>query len=233
MKIGIIVAMDKELRQMTGLIKNREEVSTGNGGNIINGNVGGNEIILTKSGIGKVCSAIKCMELIELFSPNCIINTGVAGGLGRDTRPLDVVIGTDTTYHDAWCGEGTPRGQISGFPTAFPCDAELTERLVRICGNMPDYRIFKGKLCSGDSFIADKEDYDRIKSNFPEAVAVDMESTAIAHVCHIMKTRFACMKIISDIAAGDREENIALYNNFWEVAPDISFNIIKSIIEKL
>ncbi len=225
--------MDKELRQMEGLIKNRKDVLTGDGRKVMTGTVGNSEIILAKSGIGKVCSAVGCMELIDNFHPDCIINTGVAGGLGKGVKPLDVVIGTDTAYHDAWCGEGCARGQISGFPAAFPCDVELTERLVKICGGMPQYRILRGKLCSGDSFIAEKAEYDRIKTEFPEAVAVDMESTAIAHVCYMKKTPFACMKIISDMAIGESHENIALYNDFWEIAPEISFNIIKSIIERL
>ena len=233
MRTGIIVAMGKELKQMKDLIKNREIVSTESGDEIITGEVGNNEIILTKSGIGKVCSAIKCMEIINRFAPDCIINTGVAGVLGNVAKPLDVVIGTDTTYHDAWCGEGSPRGQISGFPTAFPCDAQLTERILDICKGMSEYSIYPGRLCSGDSFIADKTDYERIQREFPDAVAVDMESTAIAQVCYMKKTKFACMKIISDIAVGDSKENIALYNDFWNIAPEISFNIIKSIIEKL
>lgn len=232
MKTGIIVAMGKELEQMKGLIKNREIFSTESGDEVITGNVGNNDIILTKSGIGKVCSAIKCTEIINRFNPDCIINTGVAGGLGNNVKPLDVVIGIDTAYHDAWCGDGCPKGQISGFPTAFPCDEELTERIVKICEGMPEYRIYPGRLCSGDSFIAEREDYERIRKNFPDAVAVDMESTAIAQACFMKKTRFVCMKIISDTSVGDSKENIALYNNFWEVAPEISFNIIKSIIEK-
>lgn len=172
------------------------------------------------------------MEIINRFAPDCVINTGVAGGIGKGTKPLDVVIGIDTTYHDAWCGEGSPKGQISGYPTSFPCDAELTDRILGICKRMPEYRIYPGRLCSGDSFIAEKDDYERIQREFPDTVAVDMESTAIAHVCYMKRTRFVCMKIISDMAIGDSSENIALYNNFWDVAPEISFNIIKSIIEK-
>lgn len=172
------------------------------------------------------------MEIINRFAPDCVINTGVAGGLGKGTKPLDVVIGIDTTYHDAWCGEGSPKGQISGFPASFPCDAGLTDRILGICKGMPEYRIYPGRLCSGDSFIAERDDYERIQREFPDTVAVDMESTAIAHVCYMKRTRFVCMKIISDMAIGDSSKNIALYNNFWDVAPEISFNIIKSIIEK-
>lgn len=172
MKIGIIVAMTSELDCVRSLIRNaREEKS--NQATFYVGSDGKHEIILTQSGIGKVNAALRTQTLILNYTPDCIINTGVAGGIDMSTRMFDIVIGRETVYHDVWLGDGNVIGQIEGLPPRFPADNVLLQKVERaVSGND---RIYSGLICSGDQFITDKKELETIKKNFPEGLAVDME----------------------------------------------------------
>ena len=128
MKIGIIVAMTSELDCVRSLIRNaREEKS--NQATFYVGSDGKHEIILTQSGIGKVNAALRTQTLILNYTPDCIINTGVAGGIDMSTRMFDIVIGRETVYHDVWLGDGNVIGQIEGLPPRFPADNVLLQKV--------------------------------------------------------------------------------------------------------
>ena len=103
MKIGIIVAMQSELECVRCLLENPREEQHGSSLFIIGTN-GKHELILTQSGIGKVSSAIRTYELIDRYAPDCILNTGVAGGIDRSMHVMDIVVGSEIVYHDVWCG---------------------------------------------------------------------------------------------------------------------------------
>lgn len=106
MKIGIIVAMQKELDLLLPLMPDSSVLSL-NGAKFHVGTIGHNEIIALKSGIGKVNAAIATLTLIENFHPGLVINTGVGGGTGHGASILDIVVGEKIAYHDCWCGPGT------------------------------------------------------------------------------------------------------------------------------
>ena len=76
------------------------------------GHIGNVEVILVKSGIGKVCAAVGTMEMIQHYAPDIIVNTGVAGGIDPLTQVMDIVVGENMVYHDVWCGEGNEYGQV-------------------------------------------------------------------------------------------------------------------------
>ena len=106
MKIGIIVAMDKELQQLRPLFPE-------------------DQVILQKSGIGKVNAAIQTVEMIRQYKPDCIISTGCAGGNGDDINVQDVVVSTQLAYHDVYCGEAIGHsvyGQVQGLPARYDAD---------------------------------------------------------------------------------------------------------------
>lgn len=228
MKIGIIVAMTSELDCVRSLIRNdREEKS--NQATFYVGSDGKHEIILTQSGIGKVNAALRTQTLILNYTPDCIINTGVAGGIDMSTRMFDIVIGRETVYHDVWLGDGNVIGQIEGLPPRFPADNVLLQKVERaVSGND---RIYSGLICSGDQFITDKKELETIKKNFPEGLAVDMESAAIAQTCHLHDMPFISTRIISDTPGV--ENHMEQYNSFWEKAPEKSFTVLKQILAQL
>ena len=80
-KIGLVVAMDKEFGLLRGLMSGGRDVSC-QGLEFFEGKIGGKDVVLARSGMGKVCAAVGVLELIKNFAPDCVINTGVAGGIG-------------------------------------------------------------------------------------------------------------------------------------------------------
>ena len=175
-------------------------------------------------GIGKVKAAIGSLTMIENFHPDLVINTGVAGGAGGGTNILDIVVAEKIAYHDVWCGPGTEWGDAAGCPRYFTSVPEL---VVLPC-LADDPKVKRGLICSGDIFISKVEEVERIKSLFPDVMAVDMESASIAQVCHLKNVMFFCMRVISDTPGGD--DNIAQYENFWEDAPQHTFEKLTQVL---
>lgn len=227
MKIGIIAAMSSEYKQVAQLLENKKEYTEGIY-EYTEGNIKNNTAILTKCGIGKVNAAVGAVELIRTFQPDCIISTGVAGGIDKCLKVMDVVASHQIVYHDVWCGEGNAYGQIQGMPTFFEGNKTLFDCAISLDTETP---IHGGLICSGDKFITDREELDAIKGNFPEGLAVDMESGSIAQVCHIYKVPFISFRIISDTPGA--ENHWEQYTNFWGEMADRSFGVTKAFLESL
>ena len=225
MKIGIIVAMHKELELLLPLLQNSEESRMG-GCEFHRGKVGRHDVIAMQCGIGKVNAAMGTLTLVNSFLPDFVINSGVAGGADPSVNVMDVVAGARVAYHDVWCGPESELGQVQGLPLYF----EGAKRLLNL---VPDREgIHKGLICSGDQFIDTLDAVSRIKGNFPEALAVDMESGAIAQVCHLNKVPFLALRVISD-SPGASHDNTRQYLDFWADAPQETFNLVKDIITRL
>jgi len=225
MKIGIIAAMHKELELLLPLLHNSEQSRMG-GCEFHRGKVGRHDVIAMQCGIGKVNAAMGSLTLINSFLPDFVINSGVAGGADSSVNVMDVVAGARVAYHDVWCGPENELGQVQGLPLYF----DGAQRLLDL---IPDRKgIHKGLICSGDQFIDTLEAFKRIKGNFPEALAVDMESGAIAQVCHLNKVPFMALRVISD-SPGASHDNTSQYLDFWNDAPRETFNLVKDIITKL
>lgn len=225
MKIGIIVAMHKELELLLPLLQNSEESRMG-GCEFHRGKVGRHDVIAMQCGIGKVNAAMGTLTLVNSFLPDFVINSGVAGGADSTVNVMDVVAGARVSYHDVWCGPESELGQVQGLPLYF----EGAQRLLNL---VPDREgIHKGLICSGDQFIDTLDAVTRIKGNFPEALAVDMESGAIAQVCYLNKVPFLALRVISD-SPGASHDNTRQYLDFWTDAPQETFNIVKDIITRL
>ncbi len=170
MKIGIIVAMGKELKLLLPLIENLSTITI-NDIAFHTGNINNHKITAMQCGIGKVNAAIGALTMIENFHPDLVINTGVAGGAGSAAGILDVVVADQIAYHDVWCGPGTEWGDAAGCPRYFTSVPEIS---ALPCLNN-DPRIKHGLICSGDIFVSKAEEVERIKGLFPQVLAVDME----------------------------------------------------------
>ena len=215
MKIGIIVAMDKELQQLQHLF------TDGN-------------IVIQKCGIGKVNAALGAQQLINEFRPDCIISSGCAGGNGDEVQVQDVVVSTELCYHDVYCGtaidNSTQYGQVQGMPARFQADPDMLRKALEIngCGGT---NILPGLIVTGDWFVDSREKMRSIIEKFPEARAVDMESCAIAQTCYINKVPFISFRVISDIPL--RDTNASQYHNFWDTVAEHSFQVTKTFVESL
>ena len=226
--IGIIVAMTTELRLMEALLEDKQEEKI-HEKCFLRGKIGKQEVVLMQSGIGKVCAAVGAVEMITNYAPKCIINTGVAGGIDAKLSVMDIVVGEEVVYHDVWCGEGNEIGQVQEMPARYEADKTLYNAAISV---QSDLALWGGLICSGDQFITDKKALSQIKNNFPEGMAVDMESGAIAQVCHLYNTAFLSCRIISD-TPGKVENHVLQYQDFWTVAPEKSIEVLKQIIEKI
>lgn len=227
MRIGVITAMSSEHRQLAEQLKDKKETMCG-GRMYTEGRVGKNTIILTECGIGKVNAAVGAVELIHRFEPDCVISTGVAGGIDSMLRVMDVVVSREIVYHDVWCGEGNEYGQVQGMPARYSGDARL---VACACALQTESRIHGGLICSGDKFITSRPELDEIKHNFPEGLAVDMESGAIAHTCFLYKVPFLSFRIISDTPGVDNHTQ--QYQDFWGEMANRSFRVTETFLQAL
>lgn len=221
------MAMDKELQLLLPLlIDARQTVIDGITFHL--GDVAGNSVVAMKSGIGKVNAALSAQEMIRQFAPDLVINTGVAGGTGSEARVLDVVVADRVAYHDVWCGPGTEPGQAARCPHFF----EAPQQLLSLEALAPGTHLYHGLIASGDIFVSHAEDVARIKSMYPEVMAVDMESAAIAHTCYLMSTPFIAIRVVSD-TPGEESDNAAQYDSFWEAAPRQTFDVLDTLLRQL
>ena len=227
MKIGIIVAMDKEYAQLQTLCQDIRNEQHGVQSFAV-GNIGHNEVIMMQCGIGKVNSAIGATNMIEAYHPDMVISTGVAGGVDTSLNVCDVVVSTATCYHDVYCGDECEPGQVLGMPARFECDKKFTDKATSLnC----DTHVRAGLIVSGDWFVNTREKMQSIVNQFPEATAVDMESCSIAHTCHKYATPFVSFRIISDIPLKDHKAQ--MYFDFWERMAEGSFEVTKAFLEAL
>lgn len=211
MNIGIIVAMDSEYDLMLEAL-----------GGIPDGPLGSHTVHLRRSGMGKVNAAVGATLLIGECHPDCIISSGVAGALEPSLKAMDAVVSREIVYHDAWFGEGNSLGQIQGFPARFSGDARLLS-VAESLGARP------GLFCSGDWFVDTAQVHDRICRDFPEALAVDMESGALAQVCHRFGIPFLSLRLISDTAS----DHAGTWQNFWQEVGPTSFRRIREFLSNL
>ena len=229
MIIGILTAMQSEHDLLVALIENKTTTII-NEFSYLHGTMGNHQIILMQCGIGKVNATIGTTELIRNYAPQCIISTGVAGGIDECLGVMDVVVSKQTVYHDVWCGMGCEHGQIQGLPTFFDGDEKLVNAAVSLNGKQPT-KIHCGLICTGDQFITSREELNTIKKNFPAGLAVDMESCAIAHTCYIYNVPFVSFRIISDTPGV--KEHIQQYEDFWGEMASRSFQVTKHFLEAI
>ena len=183
---------------------------------------------MQQCGIGKVNSAIGAVEMIDCYHPDLVISTGVAGGADTSLEVTDVVVSTECCYHDVYCGDECKAGQVLGMPERFACPEELARKATSL--NCPT-RVRSGLIVSGDWFVNSREKMQSILDQFPEAQAVDMESSSIAQTCHIYNTPFISFRIISDIPLKDHKAQ--MYYDFWERMAEGSFEVTKAFLESI
>lgn len=227
MRIGVVIAMDKEFRRVVSLLGDKRDVEI-NGRAFVTGTLGTNDIVALQCGIGKVNAAIGVTELVDCFNPDAIVSTGVAGGVSTELNVQDVVVSTALCYHDVYCGEELAYGQIPSLPARFVGDDRLLHVATSLAGRT---KVVSGLIVTGDWFVDSREKMRSIVEKFPDAMAVDMESAAIAHVCYLRGIPFVSFRIISDIPLKDTKAR--QYFDFWDRIADSSFAMTKSFLEKI
>ena len=206
-KIGIIVAMDKEYEQLSKVFRGRTD------------------IVIQKCGIGKVNAAIGATEMLRDYQPDLIVSSGCAAGASLSLEVRDVVVASSCAYHDVYCGDNAAYGQVLGMPARF----EAPEALINKAVNLPCVK--SGLTVSGDWFVDSNEKMREILSHFPDAMAVDMESCAIAQTCHRYAIPFISFRVISDIPLKDTKAS--QYFDFWNRLAEDSFEVTLHFVESI
>lgn len=230
MKIAIIGAMEEEVTILRNKMENvKKEIIAGCEYN--SGTLEGKEVILLKSGIGKVNAAMSTTILLEKFKPELIINTGSAGGYDPSLQVGDVVISTEVVHHDVDVTVfGYKYGQVPQMPASFAADEKLIETAEAATASLVGMSSGKGMIATGDSFMNDPERVEFVRKQFPELVAVEMEAAAIAQVAYQFGVPFVVLRALSDIAG--QESNIS-FDKFLETAAVNSSELVLQMLSRL
>lgn len=154
-------------------------------------------VVVFQSGVGLVSAAMSLTVCLDHFNISHIINIGTAGGLHPDQKVLDLVIPDQLTYHDM---DITPFGNERNFSPKnrfiFHTDKVLIDRFKPLISHE---RVWYGPLVSGNQFVSTETQLRSIKDHYPEAMACDMEGTALANVANEFKTPIIILRSLSDI----------------------------------
>ena len=227
MRIGIIGAMEVEVELLREILQDRKDKVL-HGFTFHEGKIGNHDVVVLLSGIGKVSAAVGTALLIQNYQPELLINTGTAGGL-KDTKVYDIILATEVRHHDVdVTAFGYELGQQAKMPPAFLSNEIWLEKARRHCLKYTE-QIRTGMVVSGDSFISDSVRKEWIEEKFPQALAVEMEASAIAQTCHLMNTPFLMLRAISDNAGeGDTVSYDTFVENAGKLSAEMNIELIKS-----
>ncbi|MFV8827603.1 5'-methylthioadenosine/adenosylhomocysteine nucleosidase [Alkalihalobacterium sp. APHAB7] len=230
MVIGIIGAMNEEIELMKEEMDIKSETKIARN-TFYSGTMGNHKIVLCKSGVGKVNAALTTQILIDHFQTEKIIFTGVAGALDPSLNVGDIVISTSALQHDIDASPlGFKRGEIPMFEhtSDFPADVSLIELATKASEQL-NIQVIKGRVLSGDQFIASQELVQELQDTFAGA-CVEMEGSAVAQVAMLNDIPYVIIRSISDKANGEAKMS---FNEFVEVAAKQSNFIVKAMLEHM
>ena len=220
-KIAIITAMESEYNSIFSLYDFKYTDG------IANTIVYDKKVELIKSGIGKVNATLASFQAIGRGA-DLVITTGLAGGIDSSLNQGDAVLANSVCYHDVWCGNPNKIGQVQDFPLYFNSPQDLLEKILL---SAPKNYFKQGLTVTGDQFLTDAKRLEEIKSQFPLALAVDMESAAIAQTCYINHKEFLSLRIISDVVGKTGQEED--YNNFWKNMPKKASEMVDMVVKAI
>ena len=230
MKIGVMVAMDKELALFgeSPSYKFENEVNV-HGFIFREMSVVGTdtELVIARSGIGKANAAACAALLIDRFNPEKIVSTGVCGCLAREgVAQRDIICAVSVRYHDVWCAEAP--GQMQGSPQEF-LSPIITDDLIEKMREKAPGKVLKGRMLSGDWFVDTVGKARAIRDDIPTVDmpdGIDMESGAIAQVCDRFGIPFGSIRIVSDTPL---RADAPSYFDFWDTAAENLFDTVEAV----
>lgn len=231
-RFGVIGAMDSEIQHLIAAMTNptteRQADLT-----FYRGDLGDQELVLVKCGIGKVNAARCTQMLIDRYAPDFLINTGIAGGIGDGLQVGDLVIASELVQHDFDISRfGHARGYVPPFgdgkqPSVFRSSEAMTQAFLRtVCAFLPQNRARIGRIATGDLFVADASAKRLLKQEF-SATAVEMEGGAIAQTAEANGVPFIVVRAISDLADGTAAES---FDTFEKETADLSARVTEAFI---
>ena len=230
-RIGIIGAMDIEVDVLKEQMADVTRVNKASM-EFYQGKLNGKDVVVVRSGIGKVNAAVCTQILADVFEVEAVINTGIAGSLRNEINIGDIVVSTDALQHDMDAVEfGYPKGQIPGMKVfSFVANAALRETAVRVCQKVnPDIQVFEGRVVSGDQFVAGAEKKNEIIKEFA-GYCTEMEGAAIAQTAYLNGIPFVVVRAISDKADNSATMD---YPTFERQAAQHCVNLVGEMLREL
>ncbi|AMA64352.1 MAG: 5'-methylthioadenosine/S-adenosylhomocysteine nucleosidase [Kurthia gibsonii] len=230
MKIAVIGAMEEEVELLRAAISNPKTTVIANS-EYTEGTYEGKDVVLLKSGIGKVNAAMSTTILLHEFKPDVVINTGSAGGYDENLEVGAIVISDEVRHHDVDATIfGYEIGQVPQMPPAFKSDANLMQAAELAVQKIGEHQAATGLITTGDAFMNDPVRVEVVRKQFPTMKAVEMEAAAVAQVCYQFGTPFVVIRALSDIAG--KESNIS-FDEFLPVAAKHSTQVVLETIKSL
>ncbi|MBR6347397.1 MAG: 5'-methylthioadenosine/adenosylhomocysteine nucleosidase [Spirochaetales bacterium] len=228
-RIGIISAMSNEIQL---LLDNAEIERVDNIGGVDFhvGKLKGKDVVIMKSGIGKVLASSAATTMLDHYNISEILFTGIAGGVGDETKVLDVVVATEIVQHDY--GQVTSGGFVWELSESgiCPCTPELVDLAYKAATEtIGADNVFKGTIVTGDQFIASEWYVKELREKF-NALACEMEGAAVAAVCLRYGTPFVIIRAMSDKADGLAHESM---ENMGDIAADHSSEIVMRMLQEM
>lgn len=217
-----------ELLKSAMMIKSEDEIAHTTA---YTGTLNGQNIVLVESGIGKVNASIITALMLERYSIDYVINTGVAGAMASGLKVTDMVVSTTVAHHDVDATEfGYSYGQVPQMPVSYAADEKLIVSTMEALALNDEINGFSGLVVSGDSFISSDSHKRQILNNFKGSLCVDMESASIAQTCYQFNTPFVIIRSMSDAADDSANMN---YEEFLAKACVHSSEVVKSLLREL
>ncbi|GHT97725.1 5'-methylthioadenosine/S-adenosylhomocysteine nucleosidase [Spirochaetia bacterium] len=233
--IGIIGAMEAEVALLRSAME-KPATETIGGFEFHAGTLEGKPAVLLRCGVGKVNAAVGCALLINRYKPECVINTGSAGGIDPSLTFGDAVISDGLVYYDVdVTAFNYAPGQLPGQPQIFPVPDTLIKRAERAIDSLKQEGVLpagfnhvRGLIGSGDVFMHEPERIAAVRAQFPAIRAVEMEGAAIAHACYLFKIPALIIRALSDIAG---VESPMTSDQFLPLASKNSAEIARRIVK--
>lgn len=229
--LGIIGAMDEEVKKLIEAMENTE-VKKIAAMDFYKGTMMGKDVVVVRSGIGKVNAAVCTQILSDIFNIDSVINTGIAGSLNADIDIGDIVLATDALQHDMDAtGFGYEPGVIPRMEASvFKADERMREIAHRSCNAVnPDINVFEGRVVSGDQFVSAKEKKEYILNEF-HGYCTEMEGAAIAQTAYLNNIPFLIIRAISDKADDSATMD---YPTFEAHAIENTVRLVKEFVKNL
>ena len=223
--IGIIGAMESEVALLTEALSHGEKKEYAHNTFVV-GDYGRNRLVVACSGIGKVNSACTAQIMADRFDVDCIINTGIAGGLADEVNVGDVIISDTLTYHDFTLRFLTYRYP---FTERFAADKALIDAAAGACDELQNITYYVKNIVSGDQFVTESAVKKRIREA-SDAYCVEMEGASIAHACAMNDIPFVVIRTVSDNADDEAEMT---FEQFAEQTARVSARIVLAMTDKI
>ena len=228
--IGLIGAMTVEIQRLKNRMTQVTE-ETVSGMTFLQGKLEGVECAAAVCGVGKVNAAMCAQTMILRYRPSVVINTGVAGGIGKGIKIGDIVVADFVVQHDMDTSDlGDPKGLIPGADRIqIPCSQEWNEKIRQAGRSLKGISLYGGTVATGDQFIGSREKLNRLTEEFG-AVACEMEGGSIGQVCYLNQVPCTVIRAISDNANDDAHMD---YPQFLEMAAANSADLLCRVFQSL